>query len=276
MPSAAPELWPLYAQAIAFSAIMAGAHCPGMCGPLMVAFRLGGRPTEAAASPPSKRQRMASAAAGVGAYQSGRAVVYLVAGALVGWLGQSIAGTIASVGPWLLLTLAVGFLGAALWRAELAARWRAWRPATAPPAESRLHRITGKVLRRLRGRPALRAVALGGTMAFLPCHVPFVVMGLAAATASPLHGALLMLVVVVCSTPALMAAAALPHALGAKHGGRLSEAWVIPSLMMLSSAWLTLLALARLGVIPHLAIPLPDALAIPLPGGGALDHLPLF
>ena len=46
--------------------------------------------------------------------------------------------------------------------------------------------------------------------------------------------------------------------------------------MTLSAAWLTLLGLARLGVIPHLAIPLPDAWAIPLPGGGSLDHLPLF
>ena len=195
---------------------MAGAHCPGMCGPLMLAFRLGaprdGQETD------SRWRALGRACKRVGLYQTGRGAVYALFGVVIGAIGASLALTVSRLGPWLMLAVALAFLFAACWQAGLRSWWQERHPSTSPVHEPVwIQRLTGSITRSTRSRPGLRALGLGAIMAFLPCHVPFVVMGLAATSASPVHGACLMLTVVVATTPSLVVIAALPHIIGPRN-----------------------------------------------------------
>ena len=64
-----------------------------------------------------------------------------------------------------------------------------------------------------RSRHPLRELALGAMMGFLPCMIPAWALSQAALTGSPLHGALVMLLLVGLTTPILLVATQLPRLL---------------------------------------------------------------
>lgn len=189
-------------------------HCPAMCGPLVIALRFHG-------------------IRGVLAYQAGKALVYAALGAGAGVVGGVTILVLREYAPWLLGATALLMVGLGLhsffgrgvtgaqvpgWLARAVQRWSS-SPSTG----------------------VLRVMVLGALLAFLPCAVVVWALGLAVASASPLHGALLMVGLVLLNTPVLVAA----HLLGAAAwlaGLRRRLRW-LPALGLLAAgAWLGWLA----------------------------------
>jgi sulfite exporter TauE/SafE len=120
------------------------------------------------------------------------------------------------------------------------------RPAAAPwasllaPARQLLARLAAQ-------RTLLAGVALGSLMGFLPCMFVLWALGLCATTASPLHGALIMVLLVAMTTPVLFAVTLLPRLLIRRRAG----SWLAARLPALSGLWLLLAGGAALGLWPH-------------------------
>jgi len=162
-----------------FAALAGGVHCAAMCGPL-IGIACGTRARNAG------RAWMARSLA----YNAGRIASYVAAGAITGALGAAglaLRGTpalqqllLAAMGASLILMAAhvagiapivnaVERAGAAGWR-RIAPLTRRFLPVDTPP----------------------RAFGLGLILGWLPCGMVYVTLMAAAATADPLHGALVM------------------------------------------------------------------------------------
>ena len=160
-----------------FVAALAGSpHCAGMCGGF-VAFYAG----------QGEGRRLPAHAA----YNGGRLVSYALLGAVAGLLGASVERMGATVGVSRAAAILAGAL-MVLWGAS----------AIATSLGARLPKLPGSwpggarfaaALRALRGQPPpVRALAIGLLSALLPCGFLYVFVAAAAATASPLRGALVM------------------------------------------------------------------------------------
>ncbi|TVR47796.1 MAG: sulfite exporter TauE/SafE family protein [Planctomycetota bacterium] len=221
---------------------MIGFHCIGMCGPLIMAFRFG--------SDGGPARRMLSASSQLLCYQSGRLLVYLLAGALVGWLGYTLQMQLRWTANLLSLITAVIFIGLGL--AHLGLLGTAARQSRGEPRW--MLAAMRQILDRWRGRAHARAFALGVVMGFLPCMLVFWCLGLAASRAHPLDGALLMGLLVLMTTPVLLLAAIAPmsvHRWQAALRDRVS-----PIALIFSGLWLGLIGLAANGYIAHLHLQL--------------------
>ena len=186
-------------------------HCPAMCGPLVIALRFQG-------------------VRGLLAYQAGKGVTYALFGGLAGSLGGIATLALQTWAPLVLGACAVGMM--ALGLAGLSGRGHA---AGVLPAWLRqaVQRFTpgGSA-----GSPR-NAFVLGLLLAGLPCAVVVWALGLAVASASPLHGAALMLLLVVLNTPVLLAAQLLgAGAWLAAVRSRLQ--WLPPCGLIVGGAWL--------------------------------------
>ena len=160
------------------AALVGSPHCAGMCGGFVAFYagQEGGRPGLAHA-----------------AYNGGRLLSYALLGAVAGLLGASVEQLGATAGINRAAAIAAGALmvlwGAATIATSLGARLPKWRGP----------RLAGQglagALRALRAQPApLRALVLGLLSTLLPCGFLYVFVAVAAATASPLRGALVMTV----------------------------------------------------------------------------------
>jgi sulfite exporter TauE/SafE len=208
-------------------------HCAGMCGPLMLAFRFGWRQDGTA--------RTGLAAAELGAYQSGRLLIYVALGAGAGWLGQHLLLTLDRWALGASIVLAVLFTLAALVKLG-------WVPRLLPDVTGGwAARAGNRAMRLFPGQRLASAGALGVAMAFLPCGLALAALGLAADSASPWQGALLMGLLVVLTTPALA-----PFALAAAWGPgrwaslRRHERWVVPLMLLISAAGILWVGLERM------------------------------
>ena len=96
-------------------------------------------------------------------------------------------------------------------------------------------------------------LALGGLMAFLPCMITFWALGLAATTQSPVHGAGVMVLLVLMTTPMLLGVTLLPRLLLTRIGptGKRRAQSV---LLTISGVWLVMVGLAGLGIVEHVHI----------------------
>ena len=92
-------------------------------------------------------------------------------------------------------------------------------------------------------------VGFGLLLGFLPCMLTFWVLGIAASTASIVHGALVMVLLLAMTTPVL-AVAAMGSSLPGWLGGLGSEK-VLGGAMIFSGIWLGLIAMAANGWIDH-------------------------
>lgn len=237
---------PLYAQLLGLGLLMISVHCAGMCGPIVLSLRFG-------VQRDWQRGRAWLALGQLGSYQLGRAVVYAGLGAAVGGisalagdLGGRLGAGFHATSRWLILVVALGFIVAAL------LRLRPRGPVT-PAKPGLLTRLGSRVARGLGEQPLRRAGIMGLIMAFIPCMIPIWTLGLAAVSASPLHGALLMLLLVAMTTPALLPFALAPGLLpkmGGRAGFRLQTA-----ALLCSGIWLSLIGLAAVELIPHAHTP---------------------
>jgi uncharacterized protein len=230
---AGPSVWPLYLQVFSLGLVWTTLHCSGMCGPLLAGLGFGRRGSTLDAW---------RAAGDVLLYQLGRAVVYAAAGSLVGWLGSAVLAPFAGLSPWILLVTAVILLAVVL-RRVLPKR------PTAAQSPGVVASLAARATKRLASCPRLRAIVLGAILALLPCMLPAWVLGLAATSGSALHGALLMVSLVVLTVPVLLTAVVVPVVVG--RWRRWSAPWIGRAALGCSATWLLVISLAGFGLVPH-------------------------
>jgi sulfite exporter TauE/SafE len=244
------------AQMFSIGALWIGVHCVGMCGTLLGALDLGNT---------ALGVRPFHAAGRVLLYQAGRSVVYALFGALAGAFGALFSRAFSHAGAVLSVALGLLFLSRALaWpRASLrptAAAGSAMKNATktddlvalrARPQPWRriIDDVRGALSVLALDRRPSRAFYLGAVLAGMPCMITLWALGLAASVASPLRGAVVMLTLVLLTTPVLLLSTLLARAVHAllRGAGRHAPR----ALLAVSSVWLVLVGLAGGGVIPH-------------------------
>lgn len=222
-----------YAQLFGLGLPWVALHCGAMCGPLAAGLT---------APLPTRSHRVR----GIAAYQLGRGLVYLPLGALAGGLGHALlvhpaVGAVAALS----LAIVLAFLALAGVRGSglVATASLLRKVEQAGPLAGALRSARGALLR---GQVFPVGVA-GFVLGALPCMLPAWVLGLAAATGSPLHGAALMALLLLASSAPLTGAALLVP----RHS-RGTVAQTLPRAALAATAlWLTLGALATLHVLPH-------------------------
>jgi sulfite exporter TauE/SafE len=183
------ELWPLLSAAF-ITGLLGSAHCFGMCGGISGLFAVN-------ASVQSLRQQFPQAVA----YNAGRVATYAILGLVVAMLGKGAVGSIPELAAPVrlasgLLIILVGLQVAFNWRIlsvveNAGARlWRRVAPAAKGlvPVES-----------------ILQALGLGLIWGLLPCGLVYSVLLLAATTAEPTSGGLVMIAFGLGTMPAMIA-----------------------------------------------------------------------
>lgn len=250
-----PAAFAAYEQLISVGLLWISLHCAGMCGPLLISLDVTGQ------------GRGLNAKAGLGRillYQFGRALTYAWLGAMAGLLGAGLKHVFAQAGGAVTLLLAALAISAGLTRLLPQLGWFSAKNKAAAgltqlgaPKKGRVaswfDRMTAKaqtvVLPLAQdGRP-MYTVALGAVMGFLPCMITLWAMGLAASTGSALHGALIMVGLVIMTSPVLATVTALPRLLGTRFRAISERAPAV--LMLVSGVWFALVGLAGLKVISH-------------------------
>ena len=237
------EFAPFYAQVFGIGLLWVTVHCIGMCGPIMASLTAGMGVHRA----PTPRARVWRATLGVLAYQGGRGVVYVALGASAGLAGSAAQGVIRD------LTQTAGLVVAVLIILAGISKLLPWQSLLGETFALKGAQFTGKLLRKARrigprSGPVAMAI-FGFVLGFLPCMLMFWVLGVAASSASAFHGAMLMLMLVVMTTPMLILSAcgsSLPGFLRHLNSDR-----VIGGAMLLSGVWLGLIAMAANGWIDH-------------------------
>lgn len=179
-------------------------HCAAMCGPL--------------AGFACTRSSFAGRVQGPLFYQLGRSVGYALLGALVGAFGGAAAASLS--GPWATAVLSWTFaaallvVGTKLFRRTMPARPPVMKIGRGRPEPS----VVSRLVARMPQHPALFGLLTG----LLPCGALAAALLLAAGTASPWAGALLMLVFSATSGLALLGVGLL-----AQKAGRSMNPWVL-------------------------------------------------
>ena len=183
------ELWPILTAAL-ITGLLGSAHCFGMCGGISGLFAAG-------ADSVALRNQFSRAAA----YNMGRVLTYALLGSTVAFLGKTAISSLPDLAAPVrlaggLLIILVGLQVAFGWR-TLAVVERAgaklWRNI-APTAKS-LVPVTSTG----------QALGLGLIWGFLPCGLVYSVLLIAASSAEPLAGALVMMSFGVGTMPSMVA-----------------------------------------------------------------------
>ncbi len=241
--------YPQYLQLLAVGFLWINLHCAGMCGPLVVGLNLGGvgNPEGDENVPPGRWQRLRMASGNLASYQLGRSVTYAIMGGLAGWAGSVLQRLIADVTRIAGLVVAAGLIGAGL--------VALLRPTAriAAMGSSKPGRLLNELVQRLRGTggPKKRFL-LGIVLGFLPCMIPVWVLGLAASTQSPFHGAALMVMLVWMTSFVIFGFGMAPAIASARTLRWQSR--LLPLALMLSGTWLGLIGLAANGWIEHQSV----------------------
>lgn len=229
-----------YAQLLGLGVLWVSFHCSGMCGPLLIGMDLAGA---------ARGWSPWRGALQVLSYQAGRALTYAWLGGLCGLLGAQLNAQFTRASALLAMACGLLTLVGVLRRRGQSAAPVPLRRAAASSSLAALLAQARRLLARLAGqRSPLYGMALGSAMGFLPCMLMLWALGLAALTASPLQGALLMLLLVVMTTPVLLTVTLLPHLL---RGRRRGPAFVAAFLPALSGLWLVLCGGAAVRLWPH-------------------------
>ena len=183
------ELWPVVSAAC-ITGLLGSAHCFGMCGGISGLFAVN-------VSVQSLKQQFPKALA----YNTGRVVTYAILGVLVAMLGKGAVGSIPELAAPVrlasgLLIILVGLQVAFNWRILSVvenAGARLWR-RVAPAAKGLVPVET-----------MLQSLGLGLIWGLLPCGLVYSILLLAATTAEPSNGALVMIAFGLGTMPAMIA-----------------------------------------------------------------------
>jgi sulfite exporter TauE/SafE len=225
-------------------------HCAGMCGPIMAGLVTHNTrvPRDA-----SRSEMLRVRAQGVLGYQAGRALTYAALGALAGGLGGAVASHMRTWTGITTLLCAGCIIAIALYKLI------PWR-TSGPPGQSTWAaqgRWLGRVMRRLSAltpaRGAKKMMLFGVVMGLLPCMLMFWVLNLAVASASVWHGALLMVGLVVMTTPVLLGSGCSTSLIPASWRARGDR--LVPVGLLISGVWTGLIGAATQGYIEHVHLP---------------------
>lgn len=171
----------LAAQVIAIGLPWSLLHCAGMCGPLLHGCGVGCR-----AGAPTSR----AVAGDLAAFQAGRALVLLPLGAL----GAMLAHSLTRHWPSAVLAVLVGVLLVGI------AGWQLAPPRWRPPPLPGIAALARRASRAHAAHPLLAAVLLGVVVATLPCPVLLWALSVAGAAGTPLRGAALVGLFLLCTS----------------------------------------------------------------------------
>lgn len=230
-----------YAQVFSIGLVWVFFHCGGMCGPILAGVTADVRE-------PSRKRAIAIRTGRVLSYQLGRALTYALIGAVAGLVGSAFEHVLqqfTQVAGLLLagVLLVVGLMRLPPWAHKFSGG--SWASASG----GLLGRALSTLQRRGPKKGFLRFAMLGAVMGLLPCMLMFWVLSIATATASPVHGAGVMVLLVLMTTPTLLVAGN-----AAMLGRRFHSAWVAPVAMMVSGVWLGLISVAANGWLDHIHI----------------------
>ena len=222
-----------YGQLLAMGFVFIAVHCIGMCGPIVVGLHVGG---------PSR----------VLAYQGGKALTYAMLGALAGLIGHGVDDAVAQGGAFVTLALGAIIITSAIPRrqkrdSELVSLGRS--PARRALWMRALDAVRLKLLPLTAGSELLPRVLLGAVLGFLPCMITLWALALAASTRSVVHGAGVMLLLVVMTSPLLVGLGAASRLLP-RVPPRVARI-VQRVTLFISGTIMSLASLAELGVVAH-------------------------
>jgi len=238
-----------YAQVLGLGVLWTSIHCIGMCGPLLSGFDIAGV---------LRGRSRLRGVLGVLSYQAGRALTYAWLGGLAGLVGAGLAKITTLAASVLALLGGIFLCGYAL--RQLAEpsqpltllKLRASRDAETPIITRVLTYSRRALLPVLASQHPLRELALGALMGLLPCMIPAWVLSQAALTESPFHGALVMMLLVVLTTPILLVSTQLPRLFAIFPS---SVRTLLPRLLpAVSGLWLILLGGAGLSLWSHVHV----------------------
>jgi sulfite exporter TauE/SafE len=212
-------------------------HCPGMCGPLVLA-QVGARLERVPAARMGELHRLAAAA--LLPYHLGRATAYGALGAAAATATQALGSLpgLRWLSAVLLLLAAAAFLAGALRRVRIG---RAGAGGCAAATGGPWARALAARVRALLGAPTgLRGYALGVALGFLPCGQLYGALAAAAAGGEPATGALGMLAFALGTAPGLVAIGWAGHLAGRVAEGPVRRA--APLLMAVNAAVLGFMA----------------------------------
>lgn len=229
---------PLYMQLLTLGTLMILGHCSGMCGPLILSFRLGAE---------QETRRARAAMQQIISYQFGKSIIYMSAGAAAALLGSSLSGLRDWAAYLCIAISAIIFIQVILW-------WLPWSLRVLPASwQQKTQTMIMGLQRRssqVRKQAPLRgSLLLGMSMSLLPCMLPFWVISLAASSGSVVHGIGLMALFVLLTTPVLLIFAVAPHIVGAWK--KYSPKHIAPIALCCSAVWMMLIGLASLNYIGH-------------------------
>ena len=225
-----------YMQVLSLGLVWTVFHCSGMCGPLVAGL------TSRASDPPERSARLWLRFRRVLSYQLGRSLTYASLGAIVGLAGAFFESAIRDVAAM------SGFVIAPILAIAGFAKLLNVQPKLGAGAKVSAHVMTvmRSLMPKLREHKWLSFVATGAMMGLLPCGQMFWTLGVAGATASPLHGAGVMLLLVAMTTPVLVVAGCAAGITKLRWSERL-----VGLVLLLSAGWMLLVALAANGIIDH-------------------------
>jgi uncharacterized protein len=191
--------------AVVTASLLGSMHCVGMCGPLAMW-----------ASGVSDQQR-SLVAIRTTAYHVGRLITYVIAGGIAGAIGSVVDTGGQFIG---VQVAAARVVGAIMIGVGLSKLWTLWRGHSTAAKEIKPSRIGG-VLVKLRPHlfrlpPVGRALATGLLTTLLPCGWLYLFALIAAGTASPILGPIVMAAFWIGTVPALTALIAGSTLLGKK------------------------------------------------------------
>ncbi len=245
--------------------LLGGAHCAGMCGPIVGAVVLAGRRAQGQAEPAKPIRIVAAAdtaAAGQATdwprllfYNFGRVLSYSAAGALAGAVGSAawFANHVAPVQQLALALAGCALIAMGLYLLGVL------RPLGALESAGRplWRRVAPLAARVLRGRRPLQALGAGLVWGLIPCGMVYAVLVAALASGSAADGALL---------AAAFGAGTLPNLLAIGWAASRSTRW-------LRSGWLRHAAGALILVFGVLGVVRSTGLTgMPLPGRGPMGQ----
>ena len=234
--------------------LLAGAHCIGMCGPLVTIYddrlRNADRATRSRADPPltpyAVRQHLL--------FNVGRVVSYALIGAVLGGLGgvlfASMDGLVGAAGP------IRGVIGVAIGAVVIGIGWRYLRGGTGiehglPGVEHVTSALVTYVDRLVHG-PGI--MGLGAIHGVLPCPILYPAYLFAFASGSALAGAIALGTLGLGTIPAVLLFGTVIGSLGADHRARLHR--LLGAAFLVLGYVLLAHGLASLGVhLPHPELP---------------------